>query len=230
MHYDHTDNSMGFYVNANERMQINDQGNIGVGTTNIDHRLTIKGGNNNDILRGENWSNTKTLFTIAADNDDTAVRLNDDSGNTKIQLHSDGMTFFNGGNFGIGTDMPGFLLHVNGSAGKPGGGSWDSASDIRLKNVIGKYQKGLKEIMGIDPIYYSYKDENPLNLPSDKIFIGVSAQELQNNIPEAIGEYQDGYLSVNNDPVIWTMINAIKELKIENEKLGERIRDLEIVE
>ena len=34
-----------------------------------------------------------------------------------------------------------------------------------------------------------------------------------------MGEYEDAYLSVNNDPIIWTMLNAIKELKAENDAL-----------
>jgi hypothetical protein len=37
-------------------------------------------------------------------------------------------------NVGIGTTTPDNLLTVNGSAGKPGGGSWGTFSDGRLKN------------------------------------------------------------------------------------------------
>jgi len=32
---------------------------------------------------------------------------------------------------------------------------------------------------------------------------------------------------VNNDPIIWAMLNAIKELKAENESLRKRIEVLE---
>jgi hypothetical protein len=37
-------------------------------------------------------------------------------------------------NVGIGTTTPDNLLTVNGSAGKPGGGSWGTFSDGRFKN------------------------------------------------------------------------------------------------
>jgi hypothetical protein len=48
-----------------------------------------------------------------------------------------------GGSVGIGTTAPGFTLHVNGSAGKPGGGSWSSASDARLKEMRQPFTRGL---------------------------------------------------------------------------------------
>jgi multidrug efflux pump subunit AcrA (membrane-fusion protein) len=41
--------------------------------------------------------------------------------------------------------------------------------------------------------------------------IGVVAQEVQKVIPEAVSENSKGYLIVNNDPIIWSMLNAIKE-------------------
>ena len=43
------------------------------------------------------------------------------------------MTFKGNGNVGIGDEDPDFLLEVNGTAGKPGGGSWSNSSDRRLK-------------------------------------------------------------------------------------------------
>jgi hypothetical protein len=42
---------------------------------------------------------------------------------------------------------------------------------------------------------------------------------VQQVIPEAVEENENGYLTVNNDPIIWTMLNAIKELKTQNEML-----------
>jgi len=41
--------------------------------------------------------------------------------------------------------------------------------------------------------------------------VGVVAQDVQKVIPEAVTENSKGYLLVNNDPIIWTMLNAIKE-------------------
>ena len=42
---------------------------------------------------------------------------------------------------------------------------------------------------------------------------------MQPAIPEAVQPNKDGYLTVNNDPIIWTMVNAIKEL---NQKVEDK--------
>jgi hypothetical protein len=41
--------------------------------------------------------------------------------------------------------------------------------------------------------------------------VGLVAQEVQKVIPEAVTENRRGYLLVNNDPIIWAVLNAIKE-------------------
>jgi hypothetical protein len=43
-----------------------------------------------------------------------------------------------------------------------------------------------------------------------------------------LGRSTNGYLVVNNDPIIRTMFNAIKELKAENETLKKRLDRLEL--
>jgi alpha-tubulin suppressor-like RCC1 family protein len=136
-----------------------------------------------------------------------------------------------GGSVAIGTPNPGtYRLAVNGSAAKPGGGSWSSLSDARLKQIRGDYERGLSEVLRLNPVTYSYTADNQLKLPSDRQFVGLVAQEVRETIPEAVEENSDGYLMVNNDPIIWAMANAIKELKQENDQLRKRLEVLEAAE
>jgi FtsZ-binding cell division protein ZapB len=129
---------------------------------------------------------------------------------------------------GINTTTPGgFTLAVNGSAAKTGGGSWSSFSDARLKEVHGRFDRGLSEVTKINPVRCSYRPDNELKLPPGKEFIGLVAQEVRKVVPEAVQENSDGYLMVNNDPIIWTMVNAIKELREENDQLRQRVQSLE---
>jgi len=112
---------------------------------------------------------------------------------------------------GIGTMGPDQLLSVNGNASKVGGGSWVVYSDNRLKTIAGTFDAGLNEVLKLQPIRYRYKKDNPLHLPDEREHIGFSAQEVQKIIPGAISENSQGYLMLNSDPILWAMLNAIKD-------------------
>ena len=131
-----------------------------------------------------------------------------------------------GGNVGIGTTAPTDTLSVNGTASKPGGGTWAVFSDERLKNIKGNYNSGLKAVMQLQPLRYEYRRNNPLGLKSDGEHIGFGAQSLQKIIPEAVTMNSNGYLMVNSDPVLWTMLNAIKEQQNEIVQLRRQVQQL----
>ena len=126
---------------------------------------------------------------------------------------------------GIGTTTPDELLSVNGSADKAGGGSWDTYSDMRLKNVNGSFSDGLNQVMQLRPIRYRYKPVNAMGIRDADEHIGVVAQEVQRVIPEAVTQNAKGYLLVNNDPVIWSMVNAIQQQQREIEAQQKLIRE-----
>jgi hypothetical protein len=130
------------------------------------------------------------------------------------------------GNVGIGTAAPTDLLSVNGSASKPGGGSWSVFSDERLKNIKGRFNRGINALMQLQPLRYEYKPDNALGLKSPGEHVGFAAQSVQQIIPEAVSRTDNGYLTVNNDPIIWTMLNAIKEQQKEIEQLKAEVRRL----
>lgn len=124
------------------------------------------------------------------------------------------------------TDPGTNLLVVNGAAAKPGGGSWSTWSDKRLKDIQGNYEKGLNEIVLLQPVKYNYKKDNARKLPSDKNYTGFIAQDVQKVFPEAVNQEPDGFLTLDMNPVNVAMVNAIKELKAENGKLKASNDDL----
>src|SRR5262249_7104885 len=75
----------------------------------------------------------------------------------------------------------------------------------------GRFTPGLNAVMHLQPLRYEYKRDNALNLKSDGEHVGFSAQAVQKIIPEAVTENDKGFLLVNSDPILWTMLNAIKE-------------------
>ena len=127
---------------------------------------------------------------------------------------------------GTGTLTP-YLFYVNGSAAKPGTSTWTVFSDRRLKQDINPYGYGLDAVCRLKPVTYNYKKGNPLGLPTEKQYTGLIAQDLQEVIPEAVIPTDTGYLSVDTDPVIWALVNAVRELKEENRLLQQRVEDLE---
>jgi hypothetical protein len=123
----------------------------------------------------------------------------------------DVLTLLANGNVGIGTTAPSDMLSVNGSANKVGGGSWGTFSDARLKTVEGTFQAGLAQVLKLNPVVYRYRDQNALGIKDHDPHVGFVAQEVEKVVPEAVSKDAQGYRIVNNDPILWTMLNAIKE-------------------
>ncbi|QDK38566.1 tail fiber domain-containing protein [Bdellovibrio sp. NC01] len=116
------------------------------------------------------------------------------------------------GNVGIGTSSPAYNLQVVGTAALSSSTTWTMASDARLKDIHGDYEYGLNAILKLHTVRYNYKKDNALKLPSDKKLIGFIAQEVQKVIPDAVIKRDDGYLTLNVDPIHWAMVNAVQEL------------------
>jgi hypothetical protein len=90
-------------------------------------------------------------------------------------------------------------------------GNITAASDERIKKNIRPFSRGLTEILAINPILHGYTEESGLDQTRDD-YAGFSAQQVQQIIPEAIGENADGMLSFSDRPVMAALVNAMKEL------------------
>ena len=123
-----------------------------------------------------------------------------------------------------------YQLAVDGSAAKSSGGSsWAVASDIRLKNLLGNYNKGLSEIEKLNTVKFKYKENNPLNLPNKEIEYGFVAQEVQEIFPEAVNKSTKGYLDFNMHIINVAMVNAVQELSKKNNELKQKLEKYEEV-
>ncbi|MDO1448792.1 tail fiber domain-containing protein [Rhodocytophaga aerolata] len=136
-------------------------------------------------------------------------------------------------NVGIGTTSPSYRLHVNASdAAKVGGGSWVVASDKNLKQEVEPYQEGLSQVMAIEPVWFRYNGK--AGLPTDKKYVGVIAQQVQQVAPHMIGEFiyqdttgkQEKYLDYDANALTYMLVNAVKELKSENEQLKSELAQI----
>ncbi len=203
--------------------------NVGIGTTAPNAALDVEGNNVQTLVGdpgcGSGYAGIGFVVSGGFNSCTNYALLGDNPGNVYINSSLSGNIYFrnnNGANLmnilssglvGIGTESPDDTLSVNGNADKPGGGSWGTFSDGRLKDLSGTFNSGLEQIMKIRPVRYRYKPDNAMGIRDTEEHIGVVAQEVQKAIPEAVTENSKGYLLVNNDPVIWAMLNAIKELQ-----------------
>ena len=132
------------------------------------------------------------------------------------------------GNVGIGTTSPTALLSVNGSANKPGGGTWAIFSDVRSKENIKNYNKGLAELLQLRPVSFKYKKEFNWG---EKTYVGLIAQEVEKVVPSMITEKEvqniSDFKEIDPNELTYMLINAVKELKAENDILKVRIAALE---
>ena len=209
------------------RLVVNSVGNVGIGTITPGHLLDVAGTVAVDSTGLNNGTNFIDLtFGLNAGEGISSSRT---AGPNQygIDLYTDfarRISIAQDGNVGIGTTSPDSLLTVNGSADKPGGGSWGTFSDGRLKNLNGNFNSGLSQVLKLNPVRYRYKADNALGIRDTGEHIGVVAQDVQRVIPEAVTENSKGYLLVNNDPIIWSMLNAIKEQQGEIRALKSELR------
>ncbi len=148
---------------------------------------------------------------VDADADQDGLRVRID-GVTKFVVKSDG--FVN-----VGSNWnPIYQLEVSGagSAGKPGGGSWASSSDRRLKNNIHDLTGSLDRLMKLRSVTFEYKDPDVINeLHGERI--GMIAQEVEEVFPDWVSEGGHGYKTLTFRGFEALAVDALRELRAEKD-------------
>jgi hypothetical protein len=130
-----------------------------------------------------------------------------------------------GGNVGINTSSPSYLLDVNGTARfgsaivanlgtglvYSNGGTLTSTnpSDQRLKNNIQSISYGLNEVLKLNPVTFDWK-EDKINQGKQYGFI---AQEVQKVMPDLVKNLGiKDYLGLDKEAIFTILVKAIQEL------------------
>jgi hypothetical protein len=107
-------------------------------------------------------------------------------------------------------------LEVNGSAFKPGGGSWSSISDVRVKKSVMPLKGALEKLSRLRGVSFEWKNpEEQGNLTGTQI--GLVAQEVEEVFPEWISTDPSGYKNLTIRGFEALVIEAFKQLKAEKE-------------
>jgi hypothetical protein len=92
------------------------------------------------------------------------------------------------------------------------------SSDPRVKDIIGNYKTGLNAIKEMNPIAFRYNGLGD-TVRSDDLSYGFDGAEMSRIMPETTRQRPDGYLMLDQGPVLLALVNAVKELAIKVEKL-----------
>ena len=130
-----------------------------------------------------------------------------------------------GGDLGVGIATPAKKLHVDGEIAATGDIT-AFYSDERLKDFEGKIDDALDKIDKINGYYYKGNDvAAEFGYNTDERQVGVSAQEVEAILPEVVKtapislDGETDYKTVQYEKLVPLLIEAIKELKDEVEKL-----------
>jgi hypothetical protein len=92
-------------------------------------------------------------------------------------------------------------------------------SDARVKKNVSTIESALSKVLALRGVRYQRTD-----MEDDKFHIGVIAQETQVVVPEVVNENDKGHLNVAYGNMGGLFIEAIKELKKENDELRDILK------
>jgi hypothetical protein len=216
---------------------IKDSGNVGIGTLAPGAKLHIAGGTDAELASGGFLViGSVTGANLALDGNEIMARNN--GGESPLHLQADGgdllihdhdaasrVVVKDSGNVGIGVSNPSYPLDVNGWIRADE--VWTS-SDAQWKKNVKPLQSVLEKVAQLRGVEFEWKTgetEGRRFEPGKQI--GVVAQEVEKVFPEMVMTAPDGTKSVAYMSAIPVLIEAIKELKAENEALERRVGVLE---
>ncbi len=216
----------GTFITSNSVLR-NDQLAIGSQFVSSNHQLFVQSPERNPLLIVAGNSNTAALKIdnnagVSVGTQNTApsqgllVQGTSNIGELFVRDNAK-VSLLNGASLTLNSDM----------ATKPGTATWTVTSDQRLKKNIKSYQRGLEEIISIDPVTFQY---NGIREADDgKIYVGVIAQALEQVAPEMVKSAPDSkYLTVDANDFTYMLINAVKDLYEENQRLKEENRETKV--
>jgi hypothetical protein len=187
------------YVGKWSGMQATGSGNIFIGA-NSGYNVTT---GDNQLMIDNSTSSTATSAIISGDMGVTKkLRFNAD-----VSIKTSAQT--------------GYAFYVNGTAG--GTLPWSAPSDARLKTNIQTISNPLEKVLALRGVSFEWID--PSKFASGPQ-IGFIAQEAINVLPEIVNKNGD-YYSMQYSPVTALLVEAVKELKKENDLLKEKVKKID---
>jgi len=210
-----------YFGTQSDVMSLTRDGNVGINTTTPGGKLQVSGGDRGTGIRVESSTNAAIAFYNS-----TSVReyqiFSQSTGDFSIYDETSGAYRFkikSSGNVLIDTTTDnGEKLYVNGSIRATG--SITANSDVRLKKNIERIENALQKVSEISGYTYN-------TIYDEDRHAGVIAQEIDKVLPEIVNKGNDGLMGVEYGNISALLIEAIKDLKVQNDSLQARLSALE---
>ena len=102
------------------------------------------------------------------------------------------------------------------------------SSDRRLKKDITPFGRMLDKVTALQPVHYFWRtSEFPDRHFGNTQNYGLIAQDVEQVLPELVATDSDGYKAVDYSTLPLLTIQAVKDLKSENDALKQRVSELE---
>jgi hypothetical protein len=213
-----------------------DDPKIGIGTDTPSEPLVI--GNNlayypgNMLVVGNNTPDSYAGLALGEDEDNRFYMCYDNSNDYVYMGSKIGGVYYSNnlvlrtGKVGIGINSPSEELHVVGDICYTG--TIGTCSDRRYKKNIAPIPGALEKISRLRGVKFNWNQDGfPENRFSDEEQVGLIAQEVMEVFPQVVSQDDNGYYNIDYTKFAPLLINAVKELKAENEELRRRIEALE---
>lgn len=208
---------------GSDRLTINTNGNVGIGTYTPTSILTINA--SNPIIQLQHDGENKGFLQISGSNDvKIGTNLENDLGHFFIRTNgSDRVIVNNIGNMGIGTASPTVKLQVgtNGDGTVARANAWQTFSDQRYKTNIEEIPNALEKIENLHGYYYNWKTGNDETRQA-----GFLAQEVEKILPEVVSTDNEGYKSVDYGKMNALLLQALKEQHLQIKILEQKVEKL----
>jgi hypothetical protein len=223
-----TQGQVEFWSGGAEIVRVENNGNVGIGTTNPDARLHVRAIGTNDakiFIDGDGdpthdetinfQENGTQRAVIGWDAEDNVLKLKADTSMTG----AGGINLTSNNRVGIGTTDPSERLHVDGNARKTeGGASWVFPSDKKLKKNIKPLEGAAEKLLKLRGISFEWKEPEKYGHTTERQ-MGLVAQEVETIFPEWVHTDSEGIKNLQLTGFEAVVIEVFKELASKIEKL-----------
>jgi len=211
----------------NERMRIEGDGSVGIGTTSPGEKLEVSGGKllvSGGQVRSGSYLEGFPSFSFANDTDtgmfsDTANQLEfSTGGSSRLTINSSGDVKIEE-SLGIGVAASSTTGRLDCSNDVVA----FSTSDKKLKENIKPLDNALDKVLKISGVEFDWKEltekEKETIHGNQGHDVGVIAQEIEEVLPEVVTTRDTGYKAVKYEKIVPLLIQAIKEQQKQIEEL-----------